>query len=105
MREKIIEWLFGHNLEEYKDILHNWTKAINGWGETINLATDACKRNDRLIELSEIIIHRYESIIRNAIVAYEFELENQDYETEKELHTVVLNEFGMTDAEYHDIMR
>ncbi len=39
-------------------------------------------------------------ILKRAIVAYEFELEQQDYETEEELHQVVLNEFGMTKEEY-----
>lgn len=39
-------------------------------------------------------------ILKNAIIAYEFELEGQDYETEEELHQVVLNEFGMTETEY-----
>lgn len=39
-------------------------------------------------------------ILKRAIVAYEFELEHQDYETEEELHQVVLNEFGMTEEEY-----
>ena len=104
MREKILMWLFGHNLDEYKDILRSWTRAIDGWGEAIDLAKDAYDRNERLIVLTEGIIKRYESILRRAIIAYEFELENQDYETEKELHTVVLNEFGMTEEEYNDIM-
>lgn len=39
-------------------------------------------------------------ILKNAIIVYEFELEQQDYETEEELHQVVLNEFGMTENEY-----
>ena len=44
-------------------------------------------------------------ILKNAIVAYEFELEQQDYETEEELHQVVLNEFGMTDEEYEYVFK
>lgn len=43
-------------------------------------------------------------IIRNAIVAYEFELGQQDYETDEELHDVLLNEFGMNEDEYVQIM-
>jgi hypothetical protein len=104
MRERILMWLFGNNLDEYKDVLHSWTRAINGWGEAIDLTKDACDRNERLIGLTESLLNRYKNILRNAIVAYEFELENQDYETEKELHAVVLNEFGMTDEEYNYIM-
>ena len=39
-------------------------------------------------------------ILKNAIIAYESELEHQDYKTEEELHQVVLNEFDMADTEY-----
>ncbi len=44
-------------------------------------------------------------ILQNAIVAYDFELEQQGYDTEEELHTVLLNEFGMTEEEYQYIVR
>ena len=104
MKKLILRWLFGNDLGEYKDVLHSWTKAINGWGEAINLANDAIARNERLIELTDSLLNRYTKILRNAIVAYEFELENQDYEKEEELHAVVLNEFDMTDEEYRYIM-
>ena len=104
MKKRILRWLFGYDLDEYKDVLHSWTRAINGWGEAIELAKDACERNDRLISTTESLINRYKNILRRAIIAYEFELENQDYETEAELHAVVLNEFGMTDEEYNHIM-
>ena len=36
--------------------------------------------------------------------AYEFEIEQQGHKTEGELRAIVLNEFGMTDAEYNEIM-
>lgn len=49
--------------------------------------------------------NRLLSILKNAIVAYEFELEQQDYETEEELHKVVLNEFGMTENEYNYVFK
>ena len=49
--------------------------------------------------------NRLLSILKNAIVAYEFELEQQDYETEEELHKVVLNEFGMTESEYNYVFK
>ncbi len=104
MKKLILMWLFGHNLDDYKSVMHSWTKAINGWGEAIELAKDACERNDRLIGLTEEVINRYQNILRRAIIAYEFELEQQDYETETELHAVVLNEFGMTEEEYNYIM-
>jgi hypothetical protein len=45
------------------------------------------------------------SILKNAIVAYESELEQQNYETEEELHKVVLNEFGMTENEYNYVFK
>lgn len=51
-------------------------------------------RNDRLIE-----------IIQSAINAYEFELEQQGYESEEEEHRVLLNEFQMTEEEYQWIKR
>jgi hypothetical protein len=104
MKEKIFRWLFGNDLGNYKEVMHSWTKAINGWGEAIDLANDAIARNDRLIGLTNGVITRYKNILHHAIVAYEFELENQDYETEKDLHAVVLNEFGMTEEEYRYIM-
>ena len=43
-------------------------------------------------------------ILKSAIIAYESELENQDYPSEEELHSVVLNEFGMTQEEYQSVM-
>ena len=49
-------------------------------------------------------IERAIEIIRNAINAYEFELEQQDYLTANELHNVLLNEFTMTEDEYMQIM-
>lgn len=104
MKKIILKWLFGHDLDEYIDILHHWSKSVDGWGEAIDLTKDACTRNERLIMITDGIIHRYTNILRNAIVAYEFELEQQDYETETDLHAVVLNEFGMTDEEYKEIM-
>lgn len=48
---------------------------------------------------------RLQSILKNAIIAYEFELEQQDYPTEEELHVVLLNEFGMTEEEYIEVMK
>ena len=105
MRKKILMWLFGHNLDEYKDVLHSWTRAINGWEEALKLAKDVNKHSDRLIGITESIFNRYENILHRAIVAYEFELEQQDYETEEDLHDVVLSEFGMTEEEYVRIMR
>lgn len=42
-------------------------------------------------------------ILRHAILAYECELDNQDYESEEELRTVLLNEFSMTEEEYRQI--
>ena len=44
-------------------------------------------------------------ILKNAIVAYEFELEQQDYKSKKILHSIVLNEFGMTDEEYEYVFK
>lgn len=47
---------------------------------------------------------RLKEILKHAIVAYEYELDQQDYETEEELHAVLLNEFCMTEDEYNEIM-
>ena len=44
------------------------------------------------------------AILHDAIMAYEFELEQQDYESAKKLHAVVLNEINMTENEYLEIM-
>ena len=48
---------------------------------------------------------RLKAILRNAIIAYKFELEQQDYDSEEEEHRVLLNEFGMTENEYRAIMK
>jgi hypothetical protein len=104
MKKRILRWLFGNDLEEYIYVLHHWSKSVDGWGEAINIASDACARNERLIGITENVVNRYKNILHNAIIAYEFELEQQEYETEEELHAVVLNEFGMTDEEYKNIM-
>lgn len=47
---------------------------------------------------------RLKEILYHAIIAYEFELEEQDYSTAEALHEVVLNEFTMTEEEYMEIM-
>ena len=104
MKKLILKWLFGNNLEEYKYVLRHWTKAIDGWENAIKIGNESLARNKRLIELTDHVINRYKNILRNAIIAYEFELEQQDYETEEDLHAVVLNKFGMTDEEYRYIM-
>lgn len=49
-------------------------------------------------------VRRLKAILRRAIIAYENELEYQDYESEEELHAVLLNEFGMTEEEYKSII-
>ena len=48
---------------------------------------------------------RLTQILRLAILAYECELDNQGYESEKELHRVLLNEFRMTEEEYRKISK
>lgn len=47
---------------------------------------------------------RLKEILRNAICAYESELEEQDYDSAEELHRVVLHELGMTEREYIAVM-
>ena len=47
---------------------------------------------------------RLKEILRNAICAYESELEEQGYESAEELHRVVLHELGMTEREYMAVM-
>lgn len=46
---------------------------------------------------------RMYEILWNAILAYESELETQDYESDGEIHNVVLREFDMTEREYWKI--
>lgn len=104
MRKRIVKWLFGNDIDSYLYVFKHWSDCVDGWGNAINIANDACARNDRLIGITENVISRYKNILRRAIIAYEFELEQQDYETEADLHAVVLNEFGMTDEEYNHIM-
>lgn len=104
MKKRILKWLFGYDFEEYMYALKHWSDCVDGWGDAINIAQDCCARNDRLLILTDGLVTRYQKILRNAIVAYEFELENQDYETSAELHAVVLNEFGMTEEEYNTVM-
>ena len=48
---------------------------------------------------------RLTQILRRAIIAYESELDDQDYESEEELHKVLLNEFSMSEAEYQRISK
>lgn len=48
--------------------------------------------------------NRMIEILHDAIFAYEFELEQQDYESAEQLHAVVLNEISMTEDEYLEIM-
>ena len=52
----------------------------------------------------EVNLSRARVLLKNAIRAYEFELEQQDYQTAVVLHAVLLNEFGLTEAEYVEIM-
>ena len=48
---------------------------------------------------------RLTQILRRAIIAYESELDDQDYESEEELHKVLLNEFSMSEVEYQRITK
>ncbi len=48
---------------------------------------------------------RQMQILRHAIIAYESELDDQGYESEEELHKVLLNEFSMSEDEYQMISR
>ena len=48
---------------------------------------------------------RQMQILRHAIIAYESELDDQGYESEDELHKVLLNEFSMSEDEYQMISR
>lgn len=47
---------------------------------------------------------RLKEILKQAIIAYVFELDQQEYYTDEELYRVLLNEFGMTDKEFQEIM-
>lgn len=47
---------------------------------------------------------RLKEILKNAIIAYEHELEQQDYKDAECLHEVVLNELQITEKEYFEII-
>ena len=46
---------------------------------------------------------RMMTILRNALIAYEFELEGQGYGSQGAMHEVVRNEFGISEEEYRAI--
>ena len=46
---------------------------------------------------------RLKEILKHAIAAYVFELDEQDYYTDEELYAVLLNEFSMTEEEFQEI--
>lgn len=48
---------------------------------------------------------RLTQILRRAIIAYESELDDQGYESEEELHKVLLDEFSMSEDEYQKISK
>lgn len=48
--------------------------------------------------------YKLAKICRNAIIAYESELDSQGYDSDDELHHVVLNEFGIEECDYKWIM-
>jgi hypothetical protein len=48
---------------------------------------------------------RLKELLYNAIFACEYEYEQQDFETDKELHGTLLNELEMTEEEYMEIMK
>ena len=47
---------------------------------------------------------RLREILKNAITAYVFELDQQGYYTDEELYQVLLNEFSITTEEFEYIM-
>lgn len=57
------------------------------------------------METTHLSRKKLTQILRHAILAYECELDNQGYESEKELHRVLLNEFRMTEEEYRKISK
>jgi hypothetical protein len=57
------------------------------------------------LETTHLSRKRLTQILRHAILAYECELDNQGYESEEELHRVLLNEFRMTEEEYRKISK
>ena len=105
MKKRILKWLFGSDIEEYLYVLKHWTDSVDGWGEAIRISEENIARNERLINITEDVINRYTRILRNAIIAYEWELEMHNCWTKEDVHAVVLNKFDITDEEYYNIMR
>ena len=90
---------------EYVEVLYAESEKTDrtDFNSVVNALTDAWAYHFCIEkpEAENISTERLLTILKNAIVAYEFELEQQDYETEEELHRVVLNEFVMTENEYN----
>lgn len=95
LRELAVEYLSDL---EYKEKINHMDFCL-----LVDALTDAWAYHFGIdkTEREKMNTERLLSILKNAIIAYEFELEQQDYETEEELHKVVLNEFGMTENEYN----
>ena len=55
--------------------------------------------------MDAISYNRMNTILHYAIMAYEFELEQQDYESAEDLHRTVLHELDITEDEYYAIMQ
>lgn len=55
-------------------------------------------------EVIQMNFIKMKQILKNAIIAYEFELEQQDYNSEEDMHKVLLNEFQMNEEEYKEVM-
>ena len=103
-RKWVFKFLTGHELVEWEDMLDLCQQCIQ-------CADEVSKDHQEIVGEAKCVLNllsraekRLKGIIKNAIIAYEFELEQQDYETPEEEHNVLLNEFGITQEEYDNIM-
>lgn len=56
------------------------------------------------VNIGTVSNSRLKEILQHAIRAYVFELDQQGYDTDEEISSVLLNEFGMTEEEFQEIM-
>lgn len=86
----------------FQDRFKNAVRAFKGQPiSTLYLGMDV-KRCDKCEYKDDTT--RLKDILRNAIDAYVFELDQHDYESDDEIYSVLLNQFCMNDSDYINIM-
>ena len=99
------EWCYGQILELEDDCAHvEFDTGFGGGCLPFELSElELAPAPDTHDDDSIMDIDRLKEILRHAIAAYIFELE-QGYDSDDELYAVLLNEFDITDNEFVEIM-